>query len=58
MRFRSLNLFAPLQRRLRGARGEGTFFAWLPVRLCNGTWVWLERYTRSKKYNSKLAGRR
>lgn len=58
MRLRSPRPLARLQRRLRGRRGEGNFFAWLPVRLSNGTWVWLERYTREKRYNSKLAKRR
>lgn len=53
MRFRRAQLLASL-RKLHRPRREGTFFAWLPRRLDNGTWVWLETYTRAKKYHLKL----
>lgn len=43
MRLRPRNWFV---RRRRSSR----FFAWLPKRLSNGTWVWLEWVDRYRDY--------
>jgi hypothetical protein len=52
MKFRRPHILRPLRRALR-RKATGTFFAWLPVRLDSGTWIWLETYTRYRQYGLK-----
>jgi len=49
MRIRRPHILRPFRRLLRRGNRCGSFFAWLPVRANNGTWVWLEHYTRFPK---------
>lgn len=51
MRIRNTDIFRRARRALRRRRGEFTFFAWLPVKLDNGTWVWLEKVNRTARPN-------
>jgi len=47
---------ARLRQLFKRKKGAGTFFAWWPRRLDNGTWVWLEtvnRYRTRRYYGGR-----
>ena len=54
MRIRLNELRRSLRR--KKAKQPGEKFAWTPKRLDNGTVVWLETFTRYKKYGVKQEG--